>query len=229
MILLFGIALLATVFASCKSASTDPTASNAEGSSAAKIRVACLGDSITLGEGVALSDSYPSKMQDLLGNQYLVLNFGYSGAAVGAGADLPYVETEAYRQAMASAPDVVIIMLGTNDARHPNDTAAMLASFRDDYEALVLGFKDLATRPKVYLVTPIKVYGRTTAVDEAKLDRVIRPGIRKTAADLDLPLIDFSDLMRDNPKNYQKDGLHVSPAGYVLMSQALSRVLLGDS
>ena len=47
-----------------------------------KIRVACIGDSITYGAGVLSTrdiDSYPAILQKLLGDSYQVLNYGLSG------------------------------------------------------------------------------------------------------------------------------------------------------
>jgi len=48
---------------------------------AAKIKVACVGDSITFGSGIADRDnaSYPAQLQKLLGDGFEVKNFGVSG------------------------------------------------------------------------------------------------------------------------------------------------------
>ncbi|MBW7893205.1 MAG: G-D-S-L family lipolytic protein, partial [Chitinophagaceae bacterium] len=88
-------------------------------SAAQKIRIACVGNSIT--QGVRLShpteESYPAQLQQLLGNGYEVLNFGVSGKTV-----IPangYSATDAYQKALHSRPDVVTIKLGTNDSRLP--------------------------------------------------------------------------------------------------------------
>src|SRR6056297_1224323 len=47
------------------------------------IRVACLGDSITAGARVdAKSESYPARLQELLGDNFEVRNFGIGGATL---------------------------------------------------------------------------------------------------------------------------------------------------
>ncbi|MEY4378897.1 MAG: hypothetical protein RLZ85_778, partial [Verrucomicrobiota bacterium] len=43
------------------------------------IKVACVGDSITLGSGAQKGKSYPAQLQGLLGDGYQVGNFGVSG------------------------------------------------------------------------------------------------------------------------------------------------------
>ena len=49
-----------------------------------KIKVACIGNSITYGYGLDNPDkeSYPARLQEMLGNNYDVKNFGKSGATL---------------------------------------------------------------------------------------------------------------------------------------------------
>lgn len=75
------------------------------------IRVACVGDSITQGSG------YPAKLQVLLGTNYSVGNFGVSGSTVTLNSTKPYMNQTAFEKAQQFQPKVVVIMLGTNDAR----------------------------------------------------------------------------------------------------------------
>jgi sialate O-acetylesterase len=50
---------------------------------AESIRVACLGDSITAGARVeAKTEAYPARLQELLGDDYEVRNFGIGGATL---------------------------------------------------------------------------------------------------------------------------------------------------
>ena len=82
------------------------------------LRVACLGDSITFGAGVPDRErnSYPAQLGYRLGDGYEVRNFGVGGATLLRSADTPYIETEAWRSAFEWAPDVAVVMLGTNDS-----------------------------------------------------------------------------------------------------------------
>src|SRR5689334_724667 len=83
----------------------------------APVNVACIGDSITQGSGAAKGQSYPSQLQAMLGDQWKVGNFGVSGRTLLKKGDYPYWKENAYQDALKSAPDVVIIMLGTNDTK----------------------------------------------------------------------------------------------------------------
>ena len=59
------------------------------------IKVACLGDSITLGVGLAKpdSESYPAQLQKMLGQEFEVRNFGFEGATVTHDGATPYTKT----------------------------------------------------------------------------------------------------------------------------------------
>ena len=60
---------------------------------AEKIRVACIGDSITAGAGVKGRENfYPSKLQQKLGDAYEVRNFGVSGRTMLSRGDSPYIK-----------------------------------------------------------------------------------------------------------------------------------------
>lgn len=89
--------------------------------------VACVGDSITAGVGASSSDaSYPAVLQKLLGDDYKVANFGSSGTLVQKvhprgwkdGWFKPYWQTPQFEAFNRSSWDVVVIMIGTNDAKH---------------------------------------------------------------------------------------------------------------
>ncbi len=72
--------------------------------------MACVGDSITQLSG------YPHKLQLMLGTNYSVQNFGVAGATVSLDYKIAYMKQQAFQQAMDFHPDIVLIMLGTNDA-----------------------------------------------------------------------------------------------------------------
>merc|ERR1712032_1073639 len=87
------------------------------------IRVACVGDSITaVGHTSSKAHQYPSQLQSLLDREkgigkYSVTNLGRCGATLRKSGELPYWRTAQFKALTAATWDVVIIMLGTNDAR----------------------------------------------------------------------------------------------------------------
>ena len=89
------------------------------------IRVACVGDSITFGFG------YPENLQTKLGDDYTVNNFGVSASTVVTHSYKPYVNQNAFIQSKDFQPEIVIIMLGTNDAQ--SNIQGGIDNFSSDY------------------------------------------------------------------------------------------------
>ena len=103
-----------------------------------KIKVSCVGNSITY--GMRLDDrereSYPIRLQEMLGDRYEVGNFGKSGATLLRHGHRPYFEQEEFRQAMDFAGDIVVIHLGINDT-DPRNWPHFRDEFVGDYLALI--------------------------------------------------------------------------------------------
>lgn len=95
-------------------------------------RLACIGDSITRGDGahepgrgshvpfkrgIVGRGNYPAALQALLGTEdWLVGNFGVSGRTAMPTGDA-YAATREYQSLRCFAPELVVLMLGTNDAK----------------------------------------------------------------------------------------------------------------
>ena len=135
-----------------------------------RIRVACIGDSITYGAGITnrARDSYPAVLQRLLGDGYEVRNFGHNGRTVLRdavnGDNRGYVNQSAYREAVAFRPDVVVCNLGINDISDfawnlfPADTQqtnAFATSFVRDYAEILAGFTRGAAKPQLVIWSPL--------------------------------------------------------------------------
>ncbi|MBE6337127.1 MAG: hypothetical protein E7066_10735 [Lentimicrobiaceae bacterium] len=78
-----------------------------------KIKVACIGNSVTYGYGHENPDStsYPSQLAVMLGDDYEVGNFGKSGATLLRKGHRPYNEQQEFKKALEFAPDIAIIHL----------------------------------------------------------------------------------------------------------------------
>ena len=91
--------------------------------SSTPIKVACVGDSITAGYLASnASFAYPGRLQAQLdakfgAGSYLVSNFGAGGATLQKRADSPYWNRTQFAQWVNGTYDIVIMMLGTNDAK----------------------------------------------------------------------------------------------------------------
>jgi acyl-CoA thioesterase I len=119
-------------------------------------KVACVGDSITAGYLSSCELDYPNQLQRLLGEQWNVRNFGVGGTTLLRRADHPYVNTSAYSKALAFEADIVVIMLGTNDAKRSNWRLA--SQFLGDYQSLIGAFKATVSKPAIYVMKPPPLY-----------------------------------------------------------------------
>eukprot|EP01063_Lacrimia_lanifica_P028189 TRINITY_DN4077_c0_g2_i3.p1 TRINITY_DN4077_c0_g2~~TRINITY_DN4077_c0_g2_i3.p1 ORF type:complete len:314 (+),score=106.68 TRINITY_DN4077_c0_g2_i3:104-943(+) len=90
------------------------------------VRIACVGDSITAGAHASnASMAFPQQLGRLLaaqyGSKYAVTNLGASGATMLKSGDSPYWKRAQFTGLTQGVWDVVIIMLGTNDAKDASD------------------------------------------------------------------------------------------------------------
>ncbi len=186
----------------------------------AATKVACVGDSITAGAGStnAATKSYPPVLATQLGVNYQVTNYGHSGATMlGPGfGDLPYVTQTEYNASSTFQPNIVIIMLGTNDSKPQN--WANKTQFEADATAMINHYATLASKPQVYLMLPPPVYnaGNFGITNPVVHDEVI-PVLRIVAAKTGTPLIDINTAMSGHPE-YFPDNVHPNDAGYNVLA-----------
>ena len=186
------------------------------------IRIACIGDSITWGFTLLnpLRQSYPALLQEMLGTEYQVRNYGYNDASARFDADTPYVRKRVYRNSLNWNPDIVLLMLGTNDTKRRNWDPEI---FRRDYAHLVDSYLELPSKPRVILIAPIRIFLKLNlpllGLYPDTLEEGVRPAIREIAAAKGLELIDLKDLFTDT--QYCRDGVHPQKAGARMLAEAI--------
>lgn len=170
------------------------------------IKVACIGDSITYGYGLEDREQncYPAQMQNILGPTYEVKNFSVSGRTLLKKGDYPIWKEQAYKDAKAFKPDLVIIQLGTNDTKPQNWKHQ--ADFMVDYRTMIEEFEALASVLKVWIVKPVPVYGHGD-ISEAILKNEILPLIDSIAIANEVPVIDLHRALSDKAAMFP-DGVH---------------------
>lgn len=188
-------------------------------SAAAQTRVACVGDSITEGYGLGSpqADAYPAQLQGLLGNGYDVENFGVSGSTARKQGDKPYWTQGAYTQSTNFDADLVLLMLGTNDAKPSNwDEAA----FRADYADLVAHYADLGAR--VFVATPPKVFGNGAfEISPTTVSDTLVPLVRDLAAGTGAMLVDVFAATAEHAAWFP-DNVHPSREGAQLIAETFA-------
>ncbi len=182
------------------------------------IRVACVGDSITE------ISHYPEKLQAMLGDGYLVGNFGVTGSTVSNNASKPYINQTAFQEAKDFQPQVVIIMLGTNDAKW--ESYRHVGSFPDDYEELIGEYDALPEDQQIWIVTPPPIYNNSLGLYNTYLEQGVLPGIAQVADNLDLPTIDVNTALSD--PGYFVDGVHPNLDGAEVIASTISDAITPD-
>ena len=186
------------------------------------IRVACIGDSITWGFTLLnpWKQSYPALLQEKLGDGYEVRNFGYNDASARFDAGTPYVKKRVYRESLAWNPDIVLLMLGTNDTKTRNWDPDI---FRRDYRKIVESYQKLPSQPRVILIAPIRIFfilGKPLlGVHPETMEEGVRPAIREIAKETGLELVDLQDLFVDT--QYCRDGVHPQRTGAQMLAEAI--------
>lgn len=194
-----------------------------------KIRVACIGDSITYGDGLKdrLSDAYPSQLQDMLGERYQVLNYGMPGKTLQREGSDPFTETSYYRLSQEALPAIVIVMLGTNDAMPRNWNREQ---YREQLGKLADVYLSLESSPLVFLAIPPAAYceeERTTAKYQIPPERIrddVAQVIREVAEERNVTVIDINTLTDGHPE-WTLDGIHPNEEGSRVIAKTVAEMI----
>ncbi len=184
----------------------------------APVKVACIGDSITEGAGLsnAALESYPARLQRLLGTNHVVRNYGVSGRTLLKKGDFPYWKESSYAASRNWAPDVVIIKLGTNDSKPQNWRHG--TNFVVEFEEFVGSYRSLASRPRVVLCTPAPVFLKGAfEISPGIVATNIAPSVRGLCDRLGLELIDFQERLAGHGEWFP-DTVHPNTRGMAVMS-----------
>ena len=189
-----------------------------------QVRVACVGDSVTYGYGIKnrTQQNYPAVLQTLLGDGYCVNNYGYSGRTASDTGDRPYRKEALFRQSLDFAPDVVVLMLGSNDSKAKNWNAE---DFTESYTALLDAYCALPNAPKVYAVLPTPVFEAGDGevkfgIQKDVIAEEVVPLTRSIAEARGMDIIDMYSVFEGRSDLFI-DGCHPNAAGAALFAQTV--------
>jgi len=174
-----------------------------------RIRVACIGDSITE------LTSYPKDLQTMLGDNYYVGSFGTTGSTVLLDTYWPYIYQTSFLKAKNFLPNIVVAILGTNDAR--TDNFKSVDNFVEDYMKLIKQIQSLGTKPKIFLVKPPPIFENDLDLISEDFSEQIIPRIEEIANDQKIALIDVYSVMENHPE-YFIDGVHPNTEGSTVIA-----------
>lgn len=197
-----------------------------------KIKVACIGNSVTYGfkHKEPAKTSYPTQLQQLLGNGYEVRNFGHSGATLLSKGHRPYINLPEYNAALKFAPDIAIIHLGLNDT-DPRNWPNYRDEFYSDYTAIIeqLRKSNPDANCKIYIcrMSPIFHWHRRFKSGTRDWYWQIQEVIEEIAGDYDIELIDLSRYLYHRP-DLMPDALHPDEEGAGIIAKQVYSAITND-
>ena len=176
------------------------------------LRVACIGNSITDGMGIDMSEvyGYPAVLQRLLGKNYNVKNFGVSARTLMNKGDLPYMKEQAWADAQAFLPNIVVIKLGTNDSKDYNWIHG--ADYGADLQKMVDTLRALPSKPQIYVCSPIPA-ARIWGISDSVIVNGEIPAIKRVVKKNKLAYIDLHTEFKPTEGLMQRDGIHPTDQG----------------
>lgn len=133
----------------------------------AALKIGCIGDSITAGaHSSGPTKTYPAQLQAMLDpSAYAVTNLGACGSTMQKNADSPYWKRPQFTTLTSQKWDIIVIMLGTNDAKDAADggpanwligecgtslsNLTVNCPFAQDYLSMISLVRTLGTTPGV--------------------------------------------------------------------------------
>lgn len=195
-----------------------------------QIKVACVGNSITYGSGLAdrSTESYPVQLQQLLGDGYEVSNFGKPGATLLNKGHRPYMQQDEFKRALDFAGDVVVIHLGINDT-DPRDWPNYRDFFVKDYLALIDSFRVVNSRARILIARLTPIADRHPRFESGTRDwhGEIQQAIETVARQAGVQLIDFHEPLYPYPYMFP-DAVHPTKEGTAIMAKTVYSAITGD-
>lgn len=180
------------------------------------IRIACVGDSITANSG------YPVELQSMLGANYTVGNFGVGESTVSLNSWKPYMNQPEFQNAVAFMPNIVVILLGTNDdlesLHQYNET------FQEDYTKLITSFQQLETNPDILIANQPPIFNNSSDLSPTYLTNIIIPKTEALANKMNIPVIDLYNAF-GNHTDYFEDGVHPNSKGATVIASEVFNML----
>lgn len=195
-----------------------------------RVRVACVGNSVTYGATLAdrAHTSYPAQLQRLLGAAYEVRNFGHNGATLLRRGHRPYMSLPEFRQALDYKADCVVIHLGLNDT-DPRNWPNLRDDFVADYEALIDSFRQANPRCEVWICRLTPIFDRHPRFRSGTRDwhRKIQSAIEAVAKGREVQLVDLFEPLHRRPDLFP-DALHPNEEGAGIIARTVYSALTGD-
>ena len=195
-----------------------------------KIKVACIGNSVTYGmtHKNPAETSYPTQLQQMLGGEYEVRNFGHSGATLLSKGHRPYINLPEYTAALEFAPDIAIIHLGLNDT-DPRNWPNYRDEFYGDYMNIIEALREKNSNVEIYVcqMSPIFNWHRRFKSGTRDWYWQIQEVIKTIAENGNFELINLSRHLYNRP-DLMPDALHPNEQGAEIIAKQVYSAITDD-
>lgn len=146
-------------------------------------------------------------------------------------ADCPYTQKNILKKSLEFQPEIVIIKLGTNDAKEQNWKGKEI--FKEEYRNFLLHYSSLKTNPEIYLCTPSTIYYKDGSVNGTVVGNIHIPSdnIREAAKavfelgeELQYDVIDLQTFTNGHPEWFT-EGLHPNATGAGKIAEEICRCI----
>lgn len=208
---------------------------DAEGTPESRIKVGCIGDSNTQ-QGIFnnindyVTKTWPMQIRELLGAGYTTENFGVSGATL---MNLPEPwggwtnnVSGCYEFNKLYNPDVILVALGSNDAR--TETWGQTGrDFKADYISLINEFRAFSSDPEIYMIMPIKsLEDNGFGISNTNIENGVMPQIREISKEQMIPVIDWHAISLYATITELPDGVHANESLLKKMAEQAANIVL---
>jgi len=133
--------------------------------------------------------------------------------------DKPYWKKRAYKNALNYKPNVVVIMLGTNDSKPINWKQKQ--DFVSDYVELVKSFQKLDSKPEVWVCLPVPAFPGKWGINEKTIGGEMMTMVKEVAKRTGAKIIDLHAALKTHGKLFP-DTVHPNAEGAGLMAKAIA-------
>lgn len=209
-----------------------------------KVRVACIGDSITWGYAMTnrVAECYPAQLQRMLGDGYEVLNCGDSGSGVYLAPKVPagkwcphsWRKGAAAARAYAFKPDIVVSNLGINDSGPFMGELGAEGSipiekglFRRQYIDLLSGFGRGARAPKFIVWTRLGPTGKGHSLKGKPNAALMEEDLKAVAAAVHATTLDMLTPLEPlvETAHFAADGIHPEGGAQRVIAETTARAI----
>jgi lysophospholipase L1-like esterase len=194
--------------------------------SAQQVKIFANGDSITFGAGSSdgTVKSYGPVLASLLGANYTVQRDGVSGATLLKKGQPSYFNTQGVTNTIQANPDIITILLGTNDSKPSN--WVYRDEFVADYLSLIDRYRALPSGPDVYPCLPPPAGELPGDIRGSVIANEVIPRILEAARQRGLQVIDLHTPFLDTLQSLFPDGIHPNDEGHRIMATRIRDAII---